>query len=82
MLEGLKNRPEIPKTGIPLAQVVAVEQGGNQRPFVSLDDLERLAASHPEKFPTMLSLLRRVYDETWANREGGESGVYVHKSHA
>jgi hypothetical protein len=34
-----------------LAQVIAVEQRGMERPFVSLDDLERLAAEDATSLP-------------------------------
>ena len=58
-----------------LAQVIAVEQRGTERPFVSLDDLERLAADDASSLPRVLVELRRVFDG-WEDRTGG---VYVHK---
>jgi hypothetical protein len=61
-----------------LAQVIAVEQRGQERAFVALDDLERLAAEDAASLPKTVSLLRRVY-ENWTDRTGG---VYVNKSHA
>jgi hypothetical protein len=36
------------------AQVIAVEQRGEQRAFVSLDDLERLATEDPASLPKIL----------------------------
>jgi hypothetical protein len=58
--------------------VIAVEQEGQQRAFVALDDLERLTAEDAEALPEVLAILRRVYDG-WIDRTGG---VYVNKSHA
>lgn len=58
-----------------VAQVVAVEQRGQERAFVSLDDLERLAAEDPATLPKVLVLLRTVFDR-WHPRTGG---VYVNK---
>jgi hypothetical protein len=59
-----------------LAQVVAVEHRGEQRPFVSLDDLERLATQDPASLPKILGQLRAVWD-SWHDSTGG---VYVNKS--
>jgi hypothetical protein len=56
-----------------VAQVIAVEQGGMQRPFVSLDDLERL---DPASLRHFRAQLRKVFDG-WQDRTGG---VYVHKN--
>jgi hypothetical protein len=58
-----------------LAQVIAVEQRGMERPFVSLDDLERLAAEDATSLPRVLGQLRMVF-ESWEDRTGG---VYVRK---
>ena len=58
-----------------LAQVIAVEQRGMERPFVSLDDLERLATEDATSLPRVLAQLRMVFDG-WEDRTGG---VYVHK---
>jgi hypothetical protein len=58
-----------------LAQVVAVEQRGDQRAFVSLDDLERLVTEDPASLPEVLGQLRVVF-EGWNDRTGG---IYVHK---
>ena len=57
------------------AQVVAVEQSGRERAFVSLDDLERLAGEDPTALGTILSQLRVVF-ESWHDRSGG---LYVQK---
>jgi hypothetical protein len=59
-----------------LAQVIAVEQRGQERAFVALDDLERLAAENAASLPDTLARLRRVYDK-WTNRAGG---VYINKT--
>jgi hypothetical protein len=59
-----------------LAQVVAVEQRGVERPFVSLDDLELLSEQDPASLPTVLAQLRAVF-ESWHDRTGG---VYVNKA--
>jgi hypothetical protein len=61
--------------GRSLAQVVAVERGGEQRAFVSLDDLERLATEDPASLPKILGQLRTVF-ESWHDRTGG---IYVNK---
>jgi len=53
-----------------LAQVVAVEQRGVERPFISLDNLERIAAHDPARLPTVLVQLRAVFDG-WHDRTGG-----------
>ena len=58
-----------------MAQVVAVEQRGTQRAFVSLDDLERLAAEDPATLTTILGQLRTGF-ESWHDRT---EGVYVPK---
>jgi hypothetical protein len=57
------------------AQVVAIENEGEQRAFVSLDDLERIATDKPAILGTVLRQLRVVF-ESWHNRSGG---VYVRK---
>lgn len=59
-----------------VGQVIAVEQKGEQRPFVSLDDLERWAGEDPSKLPEVLRTLRTVYDG-WQDRTGG---VYINKA--
>jgi hypothetical protein len=59
-----------------VGQVIAVEQEGEQRPFVSLDDLERWAAQNPSKLPDVLRMFRTVYD-SWQDRTGG---VYINKA--
>lgn len=59
-----------------IGQVIAVEQNGEQRPFVSLDDLERWAATDPSKLQDVLRIHRTVYDR-WQDRTGG---VYINKS--
>jgi hypothetical protein len=59
-----------------IAQVIAVEQEGEERPFVSLDDLERWSAEDPSKLPDVLKMLRTVYD-SWQDRTGG---VYINKA--
>jgi len=56
-----------------LAQVVAVEQGGEQRAFVSLDHLERLAKGDLTRLARILDQLRSIF-ESWQDRT---SGVYV-----
>jgi hypothetical protein len=53
-----------------IGQVIAVEQKGEKRPFVSLDDLERWGAEDPSKLPDVLRMLRTVYD-SWQDRTGG-----------
>jgi hypothetical protein len=57
------------------AQVVAIENEGAQRAFVSLDDLERIATKNPAILGTVLQKLRVVF-ESWRDRSGG---VYVRK---
>ena len=52
-----------------LAQVIAVKQRSEPRPFVSLDDLERLAAEDPASLTKMLGQLRTVF-ESFKNRPG------------
>lgn len=59
-----------------IGQVIAVEQEGEQRPFVSLDDLERWVAEDPSKLPGVLKVLRAVFDG-WQDRTGG---VYINKA--
>jgi hypothetical protein len=59
-----------------IGQVIAVEQERDQRPFVSLDDLERWVVEDSSKLPGVLSTLRVVYD-TWEDRTGG---VYINKA--
>jgi hypothetical protein len=66
----------MPPTGS-FAQVIAVEQSGQERAFVALDDLERLVAQEPEHLTDALALLRQLY-EGWTNRTGG---VYVNKAY-
>jgi hypothetical protein len=46
-----------------------------ERPFVSLDDLERLAADDPASLPAILVQVRTAFED-WINRTGG---VYVNK---
>jgi hypothetical protein len=57
-------------------QVIAVEQEGHQRPFVSLDDLERWAAKDSSRIPDVLRMLRAVYD----SRQDRTGGVYINKA--
>jgi hypothetical protein len=52
-----------------LAQVLAVEQRDELRAFVSLDDLERLAAEDPSDLPKVFGQLRTVY-ESFRERPG------------
>jgi hypothetical protein len=59
-----------------IGQVIAVEQDGDQRPFVSLVDLERWAAAGPSNLQRVLRIHRTVYD-SWRDRAGG---VYINKS--
>jgi hypothetical protein len=59
-----------------IGQVIAVEQEGQQRPFVSLDDLERWAAEDPSKLPDLLRMFRTVYN-SWQPRTGG---VYINEA--
>jgi hypothetical protein len=59
-----------------IGQVIAVEQDGQQRAFVSLDDLERWANEDASKLPDLLRLFRTVY-EGWEPRTGG---VYINKA--
>ena len=59
-----------------IGQVIAVEQGGELRPFVSLVDLERWAATDPSKIQEVLRIHQTVYDG-WQDKTGG---VYVNKS--
>jgi hypothetical protein len=48
--------------GRTLAQVVPLEQRGELRPFVSLDDLERLAADDPAWLTKALEYSRAVFE--------------------
>ena len=59
-----------------VGQVIAVEQEGEQRAFVSLDHLERWVAEDPSSLPRVLKVLRAVYD-SWQDRTGG---VYINKA--
>ena len=59
-----------------LGQVIAVEQRGVERPFVSLDGLERIMAIDPSALQENLRVARVVFDR-WHNRTGG---VYVNKA--
>lgn len=59
-----------------IGQVIAVEQEGEQRPFVSLNDLERWVVEDPSKLSGVLRTLRAVYD-SWQDRTGG---VYINKA--
>lgn len=59
-----------------IGRVVAVEHNGEERPFVSLGDMERWAAEDPSKLPDVLRILRTVYD-SWVDRTGG---VYINKA--
>ena len=45
-----------------LAQVIPVNQRGELRPFVSLDDLERIAADDPTWVSKTLVYSRRVWE--------------------
>jgi hypothetical protein len=45
-----------------LGQIVCVEQEGKLRPFVSLDDLERLAADDPAWLMKSLEAARTVFE--------------------
>jgi len=56
-----------------IGQVIAVEQEGAQRPFVSLEDLERWAAADPSTLPDVLRIHRTVYD-SWQDKTGG---IYI-----
>jgi hypothetical protein len=58
-----------------LARFVAVEEAGGQRPFVSLDDLERLASEDPASLSKVLGQLRLAF-EAWHDRTGG---VFIRK---
>jgi hypothetical protein len=59
--------------GRSLAQVVAVEQRSELRAFVSLDDLERLAAEDPASPTKILGQLRTAFESF----EDRPSVVYV-----
>jgi hypothetical protein len=59
-----------------IGQVIAVEQDGEQRPFVSLDDLEGWVVEDPSKLPEVLRMLRAAYD-SWQDRTGG---IYINKA--
>ena len=48
--------------GKALGQVICVEQKGELRPFVSLDDLERLAADDAAWVMKSLEAARRVFE--------------------
>ena len=48
--------------GKALGQVICVEQGGELRPFVSLDDLERLAPDDAAWLMKSLEASRRVFE--------------------
>jgi hypothetical protein len=50
------------------AQVI--EDAGQQRAFVSLDDREGIATEHPAILSTVLRQLRVLF-ESWHNRSGG-----------
>ena len=54
-------------------QVIAVEKGGTVRPFVSLDDLERIAADDPALVMKTLVYSRRV----WESIKDRPTVVYV-----
>jgi hypothetical protein len=58
-----------------LARFVAVEEAGEQRPFVSLDDLERLVSEDPASLSKVLGQLRLAF-EAWHDRSGG---VFIRK---
>lgn len=49
-------------SGKALGQVICVEQGSELRPFVSLDDLERLAADDAAWLMKSLEAARRVFE--------------------
>jgi hypothetical protein len=66
---------EFPGGGF-IGQVIAVEQKGEQRAFVSLDDLERWATEDASKLPDVLRLFRTVYED-WEDRTGG---IYVNNA--
>jgi hypothetical protein len=57
------------------ARVVAIEEGGEERAFVALDDLERIATDTPSSLGTVLRQLRVVF-ESWDNRSGG---IFIRK---
>ncbi len=65
-----------PRSGGWWVQVVAVEQGREERAFVALDDLERLAIEDAESLPGRIAQLRTMF-ESWHNRTGG---IYVPKT--
>jgi hypothetical protein len=50
------------ETGKALGQVICVEQEGKLRPFVSLDDLERLADDDAAWLMKALGASRRVFE--------------------
>jgi hypothetical protein len=56
--------------------MIAVEEGAEERPFVALDDLERLAMNDATELPEVFGQLRTVFD-SWQPRTGG---VYVRRS--
>jgi hypothetical protein len=56
-------------------RVVAIEEGGEERAFVALDDLERIATDTPSSLGTVLRQLRVVF-ESWDNRSGG---IFIRK---
>jgi hypothetical protein len=55
-------------------QVIPVEQGDTLRPFISLDDLERIAANDPASVTKVLGYARRVWDST---KDRPQTIVYV-----
>jgi hypothetical protein len=57
------------------AKMVAIEEAGEQKPFVALDDLERLAADETVRLALVFSQLRKVF-ESWEPRAGG---VFIRK---
>jgi hypothetical protein len=62
--------------GASIGQVIAVVQDGEQRAFVSLDDLERWASLDAPKLPDVLRSLRTAYD-SWEPKTGG---IYVNEA--
>jgi hypothetical protein len=58
------------------AQMVAIERGEEQKPFVALDDLEQLATTDVIELAEVFRQLRIVF-ESWKPRT---EDVYVQKS--
>ena len=56
--------------------MVAIEKGGDQQPFVALDDLERLASTDGIELAEVFRQLRIVFD-SWVPRT---EDVYIRRS--